>query len=409
MKPRGMQGVSTPTLNANPQSRDRKQVAWPIAGLAVGFLVGLLPWGRFITLQAGITALCAAMVLVMAVSARPIGARAGVLLAGLLLAVPCFLRATPLARGLLMCCICAPFFAAAALVVAPAIAGWRARLAYLSTWCGTHRVKRRARGFDRAALVQLLVATTLVAAATALAKAAPASGLWLPVRWLAGGIGVLAFAEMVTACLPFMGALVGLAVPPLMQSPYRSTSINEFWTRRWNIFASEKVFRPYCFAPLARRSAAFALLAAFALSGVGHALLVYMALGRWRISLVCGAFFLVQPLLIAAERRMKVRRWPPAAARGWTLATLTITSPLFVEPGLQLVESGWGGPDEVLLPTAAVLGFVIVVSSIISLASLAARPAAMAQPVLCPQPGRIHEGAAADVRTCCPSRSRVCR
>jgi hypothetical protein len=117
-----------------------------------------------------------------------------------------------------------------------------------------------------------------------------------------------------------------------------------------------------------------ALFTAFALSGVGHALLAYMALERWKIPLICGAFFLVQLLLIAAERWMNVRRWRPMAGRAWTLAVLAITSPLIVEPALQIVERGWGAPDNVLLPTVAVLGSVIVFSSIISLAALTSRP-----------------------------------
>jgi hypothetical protein len=53
---------------------------------------------------------------------------------------------------------------------------------------------------------------------------------------------------------------------------------------------------------------------------------------------------------------------------------LAITSPLFVEPALQLVEPSWGTPDEVLLPTAAVLGFVIIVNVFVSLSSLASSP-----------------------------------
>jgi hypothetical protein len=84
-----------------------------------------------------------------------------------------------------------------------------------------------------------------------------------------------------------------------------------------------------------------------------------------------GAFFLVQPPLIAVERRMKVRRWRPAAGRAWTLAALAIASPLLVEPALQLVEPSWGTPDQLLLPTVRVLGLAIFVSVFVSLGSLA--------------------------------------
>ncbi|MDB6068515.1 MAG: uncharacterized protein JWR26_4723 [Pedosphaera sp.] len=359
------------TVNADSKSRDRKQLVWPVIGIVLGALVAMIPSKTGITLQAGIAAWCIDMGLVLILSAHPMGARIGALVAGLFMAVPCFVRASPLSRGLLMCSMAAPFLAAAALVLVPPIANFRARLAYLLTWCGTHQVKRRARSLDMASLFQLSVATLVFAAAVAIAKAVSGSGLWLLVRWFAGGILFFAGAEMITAGLPLVAAAFGLTVPPLFQSPYRSTSVGEFWTKRWNIGASEKLFRPCCFAPLARRGVALALFTAFALSGVAHALLACMALGRWRISLICGAFFLVQPLLIAAERRLAVRRWRPSAGRAWTLAALALTSPLIVEPALQIVEKSWGAPDDVLLPTVAFLGSVIVASSIISLVSLA--------------------------------------
>lgn len=297
-------------------------------------------------------------------------------MAGLFLAVPCFLDAPPLSRGLLMCCMAAPYLAAAALVLAPPFADFRARLAYLLSWCGARHVKRRARSLDMARLLQLSAATVVLAVAIAVAKAVSGSGLWLLVRWLAGGIMIFAFGEMATAGLPLVAAAFGLTIPPLMRSPYRSTSVGEFWSKRWNVGASQMLFRPLLFLPLARRGVGLALFTVFALSGVGHTLLAYMAIGRWRVSLMCGAFFVSQPLLILAERRLAVRRWRPAAGRAWTLAVLALTSPLFVEPALQVVEKSWGAPNNVWLPTVTVLGFVIVFSSIISLASLASFPSA---------------------------------
>jgi hypothetical protein len=255
--------------------------------------------------------------------------------------------------------MCAPVVAAAALVQVPPIAGVRKRVAYMLAWSSKCEVSRRARSFDTASLLQLAAATLILAAGIAAVKAIPASGLWLPARWFAGGIMVLAYAEMITAGLPLVSAAFGLTVPQLMQSPWRSVSIGEFWTKRWNIFASQKVFRPYFFAPLARRSAALALVFVFFASGLAHAMLAFMAIGKWGLSLCCGVFFVVQPLLIAAERWMKVRRWRPAAGWMWTLAALTLTSPLFVEPALQIIESSWGRPGTVLPPALAALGFVL--------------------------------------------------
>lgn len=358
-------------MNADSKSRDRKQLVWPVTGIVLGALVAIIPSTTAITLQAGIAAWCVDMGLVLILSAHPMGARIGALMAGLFMAVPCFVQASPLARGSLMCGVAAPFLAAAGLALASPIAGLRARVTYLSTWGGTHQVKRRARGLDMTLLLRLSVATVIFAAGVAVVKEVSGSGFWLPVRWFAGGILFIAGAEMITAGLPMVAGAFGLIVPSLFQSPYRSASVGEFWARRWNIGVSARLLRPFCFAPLARRGVVMALFASFALSGVAHALLAYMALARWRISLICGAFFLVQPLLIAAERRLAVRRWRPWAGRVWTLTALALTSPLFVEPALQVVEESSGAPDNVLLPTAVFLGFVIVASSIISLVSLA--------------------------------------
>ncbi len=375
-------------MNAKQAARRHQQYVWPIAGGAIGFLVGIMPVKAFIPLDIGIAVWCAAMVLVTVLSAHRVGARVGVILAGLLLAVPCFLRATPLARALLMCFMLTPLAAAAAMVVGPPLDSFRARLAYIFTWGGTCQVKWRARGFDGAAFLQFLATTAILAAALAVVSAAPAHDLGLLVRWLAGGVMALAFAEMATAGFPFMGALLGVTVPPWMNSPYRSASVSEFWTRRWNIWTSEKLVRPYCFAPLARRSPVLALWVSFALSGLGHALLAYMALrgSKWQIACLCGAFFLVQPLLIGAERWMKVRRWRPAARHAWTLAALATTSPLFVEPALQVVAPDRGGLGQALPQAAAALAVMVLLCGGVCLGSLAARPAVEAEPEHCTDP-----------------------
>jgi membrane bound O-acyltransferase family protein len=348
-------------------------LAWPAVGIVIGFLVAMIPAKSGITVQAGIAAWCVAMGIVLVLGAHPIGARIGALVGGAFMAVPCFLAASPLARCLLACCMAAPFLAGAALVRVPPIAGFKARVGYLCTWCGTRPVLRRARSLDVMALRNLVLATLVLAAAIGVVKALPASGLALPVRWFAGGIMFFAVAEMITAGLPLVAAAFGLTVPALFQSPYLSTSLGEFWTKRWNLGASE-LFRKRCFLPLVRFGPVFAISIAFTLSAIGHTLLALLALGSWWLAMACGAFFLVQPPLIIVERWMNVRRWRPAAARAWTLGTLAITSPLLIEPTLQVIERSWGGPDEVLLvPTAAALGFVIVLSIIVSVASLACR------------------------------------
>jgi len=220
------------------------------------------------------------------------------------------------------------------------------------------------------ALLHGCVATAVLAAAMACVKAVPAAGLWFLVRWFGGGIMILAWAEMATACHEFLTACMGLSAPGLMRSPHLSTSISEFWADRWNPAASVLVFRKYCFAPLARRGFALALFVSFLFSAVAHVLGLYMATGEWTISLAFGVFFLVQPLLIVGERRMGVRRWRRGAGGAWTLTALTVTSPPFVEGALQLVEPSWGPPSSVFLPTIAVLFYVVVVTAFFALGFL---------------------------------------
>lgn len=365
-------------MNANLELRSRKQFIWPGAGIVIGMLVAPF-YKPQVTLEGGIAAWFADLTLVLVLSAHPMTARMACLVAGLFLAVPCLLDGSALSRGLLMCGMALPLAIAALPLLGPPTAGFRERLTYLFTWLSTREVKRRARSLNIASLLHLIAAVIVFAAAMAAVKAASVGGAWLLVRWLAGGIMILAFAEVVTASHNFVTALMGVTPPALMESPYLSTSLIEFWTRRWNPAASLLVFRTFFFRPLARCGAALALCAAFFASAVGHVLLPLMATGQWGISLMCGAFFAVQPLLIAAERAMKVRWWSVAAARTWTLTALAIASPLFVEPVLQIIEPDWGAPDDVLSPTMAMVGFVIGLNVFYSLGSLAARPRPVAQ------------------------------
>jgi hypothetical protein len=359
-------------VKTNSKSLDRKQFVWPVVGIAIGVLARTNPfYSPQITLEVGLTAWLVEMVLVLILSLHPVTARVGVLVAGLFLPVPCFLGALPIYRFFLMCGM-AFTFAAASLQLFPApTAAFRGRLAYAFTWLGTREVKRRVRSFDTGSLRQIIFATLVLAAAIAVVKAVSASGLWLLARWLAGGILLFAFAEVLTAGHYFITALMGVSAPPIMKSPYLSASLREFWAERWNPATSALVFGKFFFAPLARRGVGLGVFAAFFGSAVAHVLLLFMATKRWGISLMWGIFFLIQPLLIAVERWMKVRRWQLAAGRLWALTALAITSPLLVEPLLQLCEPSWGTSDDLLRPTLQVVGLAISMNIFVSLGSLA--------------------------------------
>lgn len=364
--------ASTTAVNSQGKPPERGEWVWPVVGLILGALAGTNPLYRpHLTLEIGIAASLADVALVLILSVHPISARVGVIVTGLFLAVPCFLRESPLSRGLLMCCMALPYAVAALSLSVPATAGLRGRLGYFFTWLGTCKAQRCARRFDTASLLRLVCATAVLAATMACVKAVPAAGPWLLARWLAGGLMLLAFAELMTASHGFVTALMGLTAAGLMCSPHLSTSLTEFWSKRWNPAASSLIFRKYGFAPLARKNVTWALVGAFLLSAVAHFLLPYMAMGKLGVSIMCGAFFLVQPPLILLERRMKIRRWRPAAQRAWTLSALAVTSPLFVEPALQLVEPSWGSPGSVLLPALATLTGVMMATVFFAIAFLA--------------------------------------
>lgn len=356
--------------------RQRTALAWPFVGLTIGAFFAINPLGMpRVTLSVGILGWCVDLLLVLALSANPLTARLGAVLSGLFLALPCLVAASPLSCVLLMCFYAIPFVFAAAMLLAPPIPGAAARLAYLFSWFSTRPVERSQERFNAAALGNLLFAALILTLSLTIIHSTTAVGLALPLRWLAGGLALLAVAEIATTSLALVAAALGIVVPPLFQSPYRARSVSEYWTRHWNIPTSE-LFRRFLFAPLARRSRVLALFATFAVSGVAHALLVYMVLGRVGISLTCGAFFFVQPFFILAERWLAVRRWRPWARHAWTISVFTIASPLVVEPVLQIIERSWTEPRNVPLTALATVAFVVVVSAVLALASLATmRPA----------------------------------
>jgi hypothetical protein len=348
-----------------------------------GFIIGLLGaanhfYEPHVPLYLGVVAWGINMVLVLILAATPAGARIGVLISGLFLAVTCFVRAPALFRALLMCFAVMPLGIASAAVLFPEIIGFRARLYFLCTWGFTREVKRRAYGFDRVALVQLIAATAIFTASSAGVEIISGVGVWMFARLLALGIAILALAEIVTACHIFLTALMGLTAPALMQSPYLSTSVNEFWNKRWNPAVS-MLFRSFCFKPLARHGVLKAMFVAFFVSGIAHALLVFTAIGTWGYSLANGAFFCVQPVFIIIEHRMKIRLWRPVTRRIWTISVLAITSPLFTAPVLHVVERSWGKSGNAMLPnllpvTVFAISFVVFIVVFFSLASLASCP-----------------------------------
>jgi D-alanyl-lipoteichoic acid acyltransferase DltB (MBOAT superfamily) len=125
-------------------------------------------------------------------------------------------------------------------------------------------------------------------------------------------------------------------MPPVNRAPYLATSLSDFWSRRWNSIVNT-VLRDHVYRRVAHRGALVALTATFVASAVLHAYLVGMLLGLGA-TMAWMAFFLAQAVFMWIERGLRVRRWRPPWGNAWTLGTLMVLYPLFIEPVLVLFD-----------------------------------------------------------------------
>jgi len=153
-------------------------------------------------------------------------------------------------------------------------------------------------------------------------------------RAVFGAAFVYAFMETLSDAIRLIHRMVGIEVSPIQDAPILARSLGEFWSERWNRPVSVWL-RETAFLPLARlRYPTLGLVAAFCLSAGIHAYFYAVPLGG-QAALMVAAFFVVQAVMIVAEKRLRVRAWPAPAARAWTLILLLACSPLFVEPILR--------------------------------------------------------------------------
>jgi len=124
------------------------------------------------------------------------------------------------------------------------------------------------------------------------------------------------FSDMMTACIQSQG----WRVKPLFEEPFQSGTLNEFWTRRWNL-AFVQMNRILFMQPLVRamglRRAVFAV---FLISGVLHELAIsYPVMAGWGGPIL---YFLIQACLVAVERKWRI------SGRIWTWIMLLLPTPL---------------------------------------------------------------------------------
>lgn len=143
--------------------------------------------------------------------------------------------------------------------------------------------------------------------------------------------GVQLFFDFARFCFLSMG----LSVDSFYRTPIAARSLTDFWSQRWNRVVSAWLHR-FVFLPLARRHCPrLGIFCAFLASGVFHGWWIWVAIGASG-AFATLLFFAVQGVCVLAEHGLCIQAWPVPIARGWTLAVLLASSPLFVDPCLRL-------------------------------------------------------------------------
>lgn len=165
----------------------------------------------------------------------------------------------------------------------------------------------------------------------------------------AGGFGILALALLaprlgaatgwlgIAAILAFLHFgfsniltsllwLFGFPVRPLFDDPFRSRSLREFWTARWNLAFVEmdrRLFLPPLTRWLGLRGAVFGV---FLVSGLLHEVAIsYPAGAGWGGPM---AYFALQGLLVLFERKILGREREKSLGRLWTFVCVLAPLPL---------------------------------------------------------------------------------
>ncbi|PKA60035.1 putative long-chain-alcohol O-fatty-acyltransferase 1 [Apostasia shenzhenica] len=157
------------------------------------------------------------------------------------------------------------------------------------------------------------------------------------------------------------GVLLGLNLEPQFNAPYLSTSLQDFWGRRWNLVVTT-VLRSSVYNPVRRRwGSAAGIVATFIVSGVMHELTLYY----FTLAPPTGemfSFFLLHGACTVLEMRLKKAagnrevgwRPHPAAATAATLGFVVATAFwLFFPPIMRN-----GSDERVLDECEAMIGFL---------------------------------------------------
>ena len=149
---------------------------------------------------------------------------------------------------------------------------------------------------------------------------------------LAGWIGMIGLILILHFGLFDLAAtawrMLGIAAKPIMTAPIKSTSLNEFWGRRWNGAFNQLVLDLF-FRPLSRTvGSTRATLATFLISGLLHELVISLPAGAGYG--LPTSYFLLQGGGVLAQRSAYGRRLGlRGGIRGWLFTMMIVAPPAF--------------------------------------------------------------------------------
>lgn len=139
-------------------------------------------------------------------------------------------------------------------------------------------------------------------------------------------------ADIMTALMQLAGWPVG----PLFREPFKSKSLRDFWSRRWNL-AFVEMDRILFYDPLRYYLGTWGtLFGVFAISGLLHEIgISYPVQAGWGLPLL---YFILQSLLVWLETTVFQvgRKWPLLWARIWTWTALVSFLPLLFHDAFRL-------------------------------------------------------------------------
>ena len=145
---------------------------------------------------------------------------------------------------------------------------------------------------------------------------------------LAGWIGMVGMILILHFGLLDLASIAWRALrvdaPPIMNRPLRSTSVSEFWGRRWNGAFNDLALR-LVFRPVTRRSGLIiGTLVAFTASGLIHELVISLPAGAGYG--LPTAYFLFQGLAVLGERKWNALR---RGISGWVFTMIVVAGPAY--------------------------------------------------------------------------------